>query len=129
MQGGSAAAATENGVAGLRVETDGTAEGNIVEQRLVLPPGTYRFSVDMTSSSEGVRDAFQWTMSCGPARAPIFSRAVAAANDRAAPGSAPISFLFDVPGENCPMQFVDLALSRPTVPEAMAAFFTGARIQ
>lgn len=129
LAGASAVAVDDNGLTGLQVDTDGTAEGNLVEQRLVLPAGSYHFTIDMNSTSERALDVFQWTLSCGPMRTPIYGRDMTSTRDRPRPGMVRISFSFDVPVDKCPLQFVDLSLARPAVPENMVAFFTGARIQ
>jgi hypothetical protein len=124
-----AAPAQKDGEAGLNVATDGTVDSNLVQQKVVLPPGKYQFAVDMVPVSKTTLDAFQWKVTCEPQHDPVPVVYFKANTDERQQRRARIGFFFDVPDTKCPYQSINLQLSRTPVPEDIEAFFTNAKIQ
>ena len=128
LTGASATPEQDGGTPGLSVDTDGTVDGDLIEQKLLLHPGTYRFAIDMNPASPPPQDAFQWRILCGPQRSAL-PREGPATSANAQHGGGVVAFSFTVPDNKCPYQALVLTLSRTTIPEDTSVSFHDPKIQ
>lgn len=92
----------------LLVDTDGSAFGNVLAQRLVLPAGRFRVIVTTPSPDLFTKGALRWSLQCLP------DGSVVTSDNR--PISSGWQQSFDVPAANCESQKLSLDARRVDAP-------------